>query len=101
VGDGNLHTRPLIDMDSKSEVELIERLASQVFSRVIRNGGTITGEHGDGLGRVKYIPSMYGDEIFSIFLQVKKLFDPKFLLNPGKKIARHCGNGLIVHDLLS
>jgi glycolate oxidase len=87
VGDGNLHTRPLIDMDSKSEVELIERLASQVFSRVIRNGGTITGEHGDGLGRVKYIPSMYGDEVFSIFLQVKKLFDPKFLLNPGKKIA--------------
>jgi glycolate oxidase len=87
VGDGNLHTRPLIDMDSKSEVELIERLAQQVFDRVIRTGGTITGEHGDGIARVKYIPSMYGNEIFSIFLQVKKIFDPKFILNPGKKIA--------------
>jgi glycolate oxidase len=87
VGDGNLHTRPLIDMDSKSEVELIERLAQQVFDRVIRTGGTITGEHGDGLARVKYIPYMYGNEMFSIFLQVKKIFDPKFLLNPGKKIA--------------
>ncbi|MDQ6643453.1 MAG: hypothetical protein M3Y76_03310, partial [Chloroflexota bacterium] len=87
VGDGNLHTRPLIDMDSKSEVELIERLAQQVFDRVIKTGGTITGEHGDGLARVKYIPSMYGNEIFSIFLQVKKIFDPKFLLNRGKKIA--------------
>ena len=87
VGDGNLHTRPLIDMDSKSEVELIERLAQQVFDRVIRTGGTITVEHGDGLARVKYIPSMYGNEIFSIFLQVKEIFDPKFILNPGKKIA--------------
>ena len=87
VGDGNLHTRPLIDMDSKSEVELIERLAQQVFDRVIRTGGTITGEHGDGIARVKYIPSMYGNEIFSIFLQVKEIFDPKFILNPGKKIA--------------
>ena len=87
VGDGNLHTRPLIDIDSKSEVELIERLAQQVFDRVIRTGGTITGEHGDGIARVKYIPSMYGNEIFSIFLQVKEIFDPKFILNPGKKIA--------------
>jgi len=87
VGDGNLHTRPLIDMDSKSEVELIERLAHQVFDRVIRTGGTITGEHGDGIARVKYIPFMYGNEIFSIFLQVKRIFDPKFILNPGKKIA--------------
>lgn len=86
VGDGNLHTRPLIDMNSKSKVELIERLAQQVFSRVIKCGGTITGEHGDGLARVKYIPFMYGNEIFSVFLQIKKLFDPKYLLNPGKKI---------------
>jgi glycolate oxidase len=86
VGDGNLHTRPLIDISFKSEVDLIERLAQQVFDKVIRFGGTITGEHGDGLARVKYIPSVYGNEMFSVFLQVKKLFDPKFLLNPGKKI---------------
>ena len=87
VGDGNLHTRPLINMESQSEVELMERLAHKIFDRVIKSGGTITGEHGDGLARVKYIPSMYGHEIFSIFLQVKKMFDPKYLMNPGKKIA--------------
>ncbi len=86
VGDGNLHTRPLIDIGLKSEVELIERLAQQVFDKAIGFGGTITGEHGDGLARVKYIPSVYGNELFSVFLQVKKLFDPKYLLNPGKKI---------------
>ncbi len=87
VGDGNLHTRPLIDVESKSEVDLIEHLAQKIFDRVIRIGGTITGEHGDGLARVKYIPAMYGHEIFSIFSQVKKMFDPKYLMNPGKKIA--------------
>jgi glycolate oxidase len=86
VGNGNLHTRPLIDMNSAGEIELIGRLAQEVFKTVIRNGGTITGEHGDGLIRVKYIESMYGRDLFSLFRDVKRLFDPKFLMNPGKKI---------------
>ena len=86
VGNGNLHTRPLINMNSASEMELIERLAQGVFKTVIRNGGTITGEHGDGLARVKYIELMYGHELFSLFKDVKKLFDPKCLMNPGKKV---------------
>jgi glycolate oxidase len=73
-------------MDSASEMELIERLAQGVFKKVITNGGTITGEHGDGLARVKYIESMYGRELFSLFKDVKKLFDPKSLMNPGKKV---------------
>jgi glycolate oxidase len=87
VGNGNLHTRPLIDMNSAAEIELIGRLAQEVFKTVIRNGGTITGEHGDGLARVKYIESMYGSELFSLFKDVKKLFDPKSLMNPGKKVV--------------
>lgn len=88
VGDGNLHTRPLIDMDSKSEIELIERLAHEVFNKVIRAGGTITGEHGDGLARVKYIKYVYGNKIFSLFREIKTLFDPKFIMNPGKKVIQ-------------
>ena len=88
VGNGNLHTRPLIDTSSPSEVELIEGLAQEVFKTVIRNRGTITGEHGDGLVRVKYIESMYGSEIFSLFKDVKKLFDPKSVMNPGKKVIQ-------------
>jgi glycolate oxidase len=86
VGNGNLHTRPIIDMSSASEIKLIERLAHEVFKTVIRNRGTITGEHGDGLVRVKYIESMYGHDLFSVFKDVKKLFDPKSLMNPGKKV---------------
>ena len=86
LGDGNLHTRPIIDINSPSELQLIESIADEVFSKVIKNGGTITGEHGDGLARVGYIPRVYGQAIFSIFRQVKQLFDPAYLMNPGKKI---------------
>jgi glycolate oxidase len=86
VGDGNLHTRPLINLDSENEVELITRIANRVFAKVIRNGGTITGEHGDGLARVGYIEMMYGKTLTKLFSRVKKLFDPYFILNPGKKV---------------
>jgi FAD/FMN-containing dehydrogenase len=53
---------------------------------VVANGGTITGEHGDGIARVPFIELMYGKKITEIFASVKKLFDPMFTLNPGKKV---------------
>lgn len=86
VGDGNMHTRPLVDTSSRQESEMINALAARVFSQVIKCGGTITGEHGDGLARVGYIQQMYGSKITALFSDVKKLFDPGFLLNPGKKV---------------
>src|ERR671933_325803 len=88
AGDGNLHTRPLIDVNSRSEIELLQNLAQDVFTKVVRFGGTITGEHGDGLARTKYIEYMYAGKIISLFKEVKKLFDPKFIMNPGKKVIR-------------
>ncbi len=86
VGDGNLHTRPIIDLDSEPEIEMIKRIADSVFAKVIKSGGTITGEHGDGLARVGYIEMMYGKQLTALFSQVKKLFDPGFTMNPGKKV---------------
>src|SRR5919199_1138142 len=88
AGNGNLHTRPMIDTESKSELELFNIIADEVFSKVISYGGTITGEHGDGIARTKYMEFMYGLQIVSIFEQIKKLFDPKFIMNPGKKVIR-------------
>jgi FAD/FMN-containing dehydrogenase len=87
VGNGNMHTRPLIDTSSEREIGIMQSIAHKTFERVVRNGGSITGEHGDGLARAAYIEMMYGPEIFSLFRQVKTLFDPKFTLNPGKKVA--------------
>jgi glycolate oxidase len=85
VGDGNMHTRPLIDTASIKEAELMRDIAGRVFSDVIRKGGSITGEHGDGLARTSYVQMMYGKRMASLFLEVKKLFDPSFTLNPNKK----------------
>jgi FAD/FMN-containing dehydrogenase len=87
VGDGNMHTRPLIDTASTKELELIYNIANKVFARVIKNGGTISGEHGDGFARTPYIQMMYGKQINSLFSRVKKLFDPSFIMNPYKKIS--------------
>jgi FAD/FMN-containing dehydrogenase len=86
VGNGNMHTRPLIDTASAKEVELIHSIAGTIFGQVIRSNGTITGEHGDGLARTQYIEMMYGKEMTSLFAMVKKLFDPSFTMNPGKKV---------------
>lgn len=86
LGDGNIHTRPMVNMDSPEDIRLIQCIADAVFSQVISNKGTITGEHGDGLARVNYIREVYGEFIFCLFREVKRLFDPGFLLNPGKKI---------------
>jgi FAD/FMN-containing dehydrogenase len=63
----------------------MRNIAKSVFTYVIKRGGTITGEHGDGLARTGYIQMMYGKRITSLFLEVKKLFDPYFMLNPYKK----------------
>lgn len=87
AGNGNLHTRPIIDMDSRTELELFNIIGDEVFTRVISCGGTITGEHGDGIARSKYIKSMYGTQLVSIFEQIKKLFDPRNIMNPGKKVT--------------
>jgi glycolate oxidase len=65
---------------------LMRKIASKVFAQVIKRGGTITGEHGDGLARTSYIEMMYGKQMSSLFLMVKKLFDPSFTMNPGKKV---------------
>ncbi len=86
VGDGNMHTRPLIDTASTKEVELICNIANKVFAQVIKRGGTISGEHGDGLARTGYIQMVYGKRITSLFSRVKRLFDPSFTMNPCKKI---------------
>lgn len=87
AGNGNLHTRPIIDIDSQSDNELMDKISYDVFTKVINCGGTITGEHGDGLSRTRYIEYMYGSRISSIFQNVKRIFDPNNIMNPGKKVV--------------
>ncbi len=86
VGDGNFHIIPLMDMRDPDSKKIIADLSKKVYGLVLKFGGSITGEHNDGLIRTPYLEQMYGKEVYKLFQATKKLFDPKNIFNPGKKV---------------
>jgi FAD/FMN-containing dehydrogenase len=85
AGDGNFHIIPLMDLRDPKEREKIAIVSEKVFDLIIRFGGTITAEHNDGIIRTPYIKKMYGSKIYTLFEEIKKIFDPENIFNPGKK----------------
>jgi len=85
AGNGNIHVRLVSD---RKKITLIKRIAIQYFEEVIKLGGTITAEHGDGLARSEFIKMQYGTKNYKVFKEIKKFFDPKNILNPGKIITK-------------
>ena len=83
---GCLHVRPMIDLKRASEVAKMGRILDEVFALVKEYGGSMSGEHGDGIARGKYNKELFGPEIYQAFRQVKALFDPDNILNPGKVV---------------
>jgi FAD/FMN-containing dehydrogenase len=86
AGDANLHMRPLLDPSSESDLRTLREIMEECFERVWKLGGSITGEHGDGLLRAPYVERQY-KRTYWIMKEIKRLFDPKGLLNPGVKVA--------------
>jgi len=86
AGHGQLHLRPFLDLADPEDLDRMQRLADELYSEVIDVGGTISGEHGDGLSRTSYLARQYGP-LYDVFREVKRIFDPPGLLNPGKKIS--------------
>jgi FAD/FMN-containing dehydrogenase/Fe-S oxidoreductase len=80
---GCLHVRPALDTSDPEDVARMRRIAEEVADLVIECGGSISGEHGDGLSRSEFLERMYGSEILRAFKEVKALFDPEGMLNPG------------------
>lgn len=87
VGDGNFHIIPLVDITKKSVRDAIPVISKQVYELVIKYGGSITGEHNDGLVRTPYLRQMYGSKIYGLFEETKKIFDPENIFNPRKKVG--------------
>ncbi len=85
AGDGNIHIRLI---SNRVKNTLIKKIATQFFEETIKLGGTITAEHGDGLARSEFIELQYGSKNYKIFKEIKKFFDPKNILNPGKIITK-------------
>ncbi|MDE1768959.1 MAG: FAD-binding oxidoreductase [Thaumarchaeota archaeon] len=84
AGNGNLHIRPIL---KRRDRHLIKKIASEFFIGVIGIGGSITGEHGDGLARSEFVKLQYGKQVYSVFKDIKNHFDPQNILNPGKIIS--------------
>jgi FAD/FMN-containing dehydrogenase len=84
--DANLHARPLLDPASPSGRRTLEEMMEESFEAVWRMGGSMTGEHGDGMLRAPYVERQY-PRSYPVMKQVKEAFDPKGLLNPGVKVS--------------
>lgn len=87
VGDGNFHIIPLMDLTKERSLEVIDELGERVYDLVLSYNGSITGEHNDGLIRSRYLPKMFGDEMYELFKRTKEIFDPENIFNPGKKVG--------------
>ncbi len=81
---GCLHIRPLIDATSRDDLKHMEQILNEVCDLVLEYGGSMSGEHGDGLARSFLNEKLFGPQLYQAFKQIKAAFDPHNLLNPGK-----------------
>ena len=84
-GDGNFHIIPLMDIAGTKEQAKLEPILRELIPIVLKYGGTLAGEHNDGLIRGSWLPAVFGMEVFELFKQTKEIFDPLYLFNPHKK----------------
>ncbi len=84
AGDSELHLRPFLDLSEPAEREKMQAIAKDVFSFALSLGGSISGEHADGLARAAFVRQQYGDQYYELLCKIKEIFDPDNLLNPGK-----------------
>ena len=83
---GCLHIRPIVNVKTAAGLDKMESIASQVADLVREFGGSLSGEHGDGIVRGAFMERMYGAELYQAFKEIKQTFDPDGLMNPGKVI---------------
>jgi D-lactate dehydrogenase (cytochrome) len=84
VGDGNFHLMFLVDPAKPEETELAKSFNKRLVERALRLEGSCTGEHGVGMGKQESLRAELGDDVIDVMRDIKKLFDPENLMNPGK-----------------
>lgn len=84
-GDGNFHIIPLLDISDNKELHKLEPAMREIIPLVLEYGGTLAGEHNDGMIRGPWLPAVFGEEMNHIFKQTKDIFDPSNIFNPHKK----------------
>ena len=80
---GTIHVRPILNLRSQEDIENMKAIADYAFSQVTKYGGSWSGEHGDGRIRSPYLERYFGPQVYNALREVKRLFDPAGLMNPG------------------
>ena len=93
AGDGNLHPLVCYDGHAEGEAQRAEELAGEIIKACVDAGGSITGEHGVGVDKKRYMPKMFAEDDLATFQRLRCAFDPAGLANPGKVMPtpRLCG----------
>jgi len=81
---GVIHVQPLLDLRLEQDIINLKNIADETFELVVKYHGSWSGEHGDGLVRSSYNERFFGTQLYNAFKQIKHLFDPENLMNPGK-----------------
>ncbi len=87
IGDGSIRLIPLVNMEAKGAAERVMELETKVNDLVISFGGSISVDHNDGIIRTPYLEKQFGSEMVDLFKEVKQIFDPLTIFNPGKKVG--------------
>ncbi|HUK99966.1 MAG TPA: FAD-linked oxidase C-terminal domain-containing protein, partial [Nitrospirota bacterium] len=86
AGDGNLHPTILADKNDKVEMARVHKAVDEIFAAALSFGGTISGEHGIGIAKMKYLGDEIGENGLNLMKSIKETLDPYCILNPGKMI---------------
>jgi FAD/FMN-containing dehydrogenase len=85
-GNGHLHFYPLIDFTNKTTPQLVMKMSEEFFATAIKFGGSLCGEHNDGIIRTPHLSKMFSKEILELFRKLEHICDPEDIFNPGKKV---------------
>ncbi|MEL6475918.1 MAG: FAD-linked oxidase C-terminal domain-containing protein [Pseudomonadota bacterium] len=86
VGDGNFHLSYMVSPDDPAAIDRAKALADRLSRRTIAMGGTVSGEHGIGIGKKKFMADEHGEAAWALMGDIKRTFDPAGILNPGKMV---------------
>src|SRR5205814_6486759 len=85
-GEGCVHTRLTFDLETADGIQKWRRFLEEAADLVVRHGGSLSGEHGDGQARGELLPRMFDRETIQAFREFKSIWDPEWKMNPGKLV---------------